>query len=256
MLKDGLRSLAAAFAALLFPPVCSFCDSADVDEVLSLCGSCRDALKQLPDRICGQCGRPFSGVTCSPDAICLSCLAHPPWYSRARYAVLYDGVLRDALIRFKFHGALYLSRTLAAILTAAFARHFRSGEFDVVVPVPVHPNRLVERGYNQALILAQRISTTTGIPLDRTCLEKTRDTKPQVGLSRAARVANLRGSFGVRLTGRVAEKRILVIDDVATTGTTIEETAKTLRNAGAKQVDALVLALRSGGPEGARQTSL
>lgn len=244
MLKDGLRSLAAGFAALLFPPVCSFCEALDVDARLSLCGSCLDALKELPGTICPVCGRPFPGLRSGTEVPCLSCLAHPRQYVRARYAVFYDGLLREALLRFKFRGALYLSRTLSAILTEAFHRHFQAGEFDLIVPVPMHRRRLLERGYNQSLVLAERLAKSTGIVLDRTCFAKTKDTKPQVGLSRSERVTNVRGSFGVKQIERIAGKRVLVIDDVATTGTTIEETSRTLRKAGAWSVDALVLALR------------
>lgn len=244
MFRHTLTSLAKGFESLLFPPSCGFCDTSEADDSLFLCTSCRESLKKIPQEICGQCGRSFPGVTSQPEGRCLSCLVRPKSYHRARYGVSYHGILREALLRFKFYGALYLGRPLSAILIEAFHKYFQISEFDLIVAVPMHRRRLVERGYNQALILAERLAQSTGIPLDRTCLNKIKDTKPQVGLSRAERITNIRNSFEVESPERIANKRVLVIDDVATTGTTIEEVSNILRITGTQRVDALVLALR------------
>jgi ComF family protein len=148
------------------------------------------------------------------------------------------------LIRFKFYGALHTVPALAQIAVEVFRKHFQSHEFDMIVPVPIHRSRLVHRGFNQAIILGERLSAGTGIPLYRTALRKVKDTVPQVGLPRAERLLNVRGSFAVSRREVVKDRRILLIDDVATTGSTINEAAKVLMKGKAQRVDALVLALR------------
>ena len=128
---------------------------------------------------------------------------------------------------------------------AAFERHYDRKEFDLIIPVPVHRKRLFQRGFNQAVILASKLSAKTRLPLYRRSLIKVKDTPPQARLPRAQRIANLRNSFGVHDPVNVRKKNVLLIDDVATTGSTIAEATKTLLKAGASRVDALVLALRT-----------
>jgi ComF family protein len=198
---------------------------------------------------CFQCGMPFSGVSRERAWICGRCLTDPPPFTRARYAVEYAGSLREGIGHFKYSGKLYLTRALSALLIEAFHRHFHRTEFDVILPVPIHRNRLVKRGFNQAVILADRLSDATGIPVHRTALQKIKDTRPQVGLPRAERATNLRGSFGVAHGRIVRGKNILMVDDVVTTGSTIGEAARTLLAEGASKVDALVLAVKKSGPE-------
>jgi len=108
----------------------------------------------------------------------------------------------------------------------------------------MHRKRLIQRGFNQVVLLAKKLSQDTGIPLDRTSFQKIKDTPPQVGLTRTARVKNLRGSFAVRRPDRIKGLKVLLIDDVATTGSTIAEAAKTIMRGGAERVDVLVLAVR------------
>lgn len=131
-------------------------------------------------------------------------------------------------------------------MTMAFRRHYDQEEFDLIVPVPIHRKRLVARGYNQTVVLGERLSNAIGIPLDRYTLVKTRDTLPQVGLARKKRKKNLRGSFGISEFGTVQGKSVLLIDDVATTGSTIAEASKTIMKADAAKVCVLVLAFRPG----------
>jgi ComF family protein len=157
--------------------------------------------------------------------------------------------LKEGIVRFKYAGRLYLSVALGNLLIDAFTRYFSVRDFDLIVPVPIHRNRLIARGFNQALIIAEKLGAATGIPVDRSCFGKIRDTPPQVGLSRSERLKNLKGSFGVIHKSAILRRRVLVIDDVATTGSTIAEATKTLLAAGAARTDALALALRSDSAE-------
>ncbi len=116
----------------------------------------------------------------------------------------------------------------------------------MIVPVPIHRRRLVSRGYNQTVVLGERLAAEIGMPLDRFSLVKKRDTPPQVGLTKRERMTNVRGSFAVPDSGAVRGKNVLLIDDVATTGSTVEEASKTVLRAGAARVCVLVLSFRSG----------
>ncbi len=238
-------SIKEAFLDTLFPLRCVFCDSARVEPKSFLCHECRESVRLVSHPFCNQCGLPTSGLALQSGGFCGRCLAAPPPYLRARYGVYYVGQLREALIRFKYYAALNLGNTLSDFLTAAFYRHYDSTEFDVIMPVPVHRKRLFKRGFNQAVILAAKLSSKVMLPLDRRSLIKVKDTVPQARLPRAERIKNLRSSFGIVDDGNVREKRVLLIDDVATTGSTIAEATKTLLKAGASRVDALVLALRT-----------
>ena len=251
MIRVYIREAKESLSALLFPPRCNFCDSFDSEEPLDLCESCRDRLKEVSPPFCGQCGRPQPGLPLDRAGYCGRCLSDPPPYTRARYAVFYEGGLRESLLRFKYGAALHLSGTLSALLIQAFEKYCRPEDLHVIVPIPVHRNRLVRRGFNQALVLARKLSRATGIPVAPRALVKIRDTRPQVGLSLKERKVNLRGSFGIAHPLDVRERSVLLVDDVATTGTTLAEASKIILDAGASSVQALVLALRgtdTGGP--------
>lgn len=245
MIREAVQGLTESLSSLLFPRICSFCDSFGADPVYGLCDDCAGELRKVAPPVCLHCGLPFPGLSQDRPNYCGRCLSNPPPYSKARYAVLYEGGLRKGLLRFKYGGALYVSPTLAAILTDAFQASFVAEEFDTIIPVPIHRKRLLDRGFNQALILAKRLSGTIGIPVDAASFVKTRDTAPQVGLSRSERERNVRGSFGVSRPAVIRAKRILLLDDVATTGTTISEASRTLAASGASRVEVLVLAVRT-----------
>ena len=245
MIVDELHMIKESLLSLLFPPWCCFCDSLGADPVTALCGACQEALKPLPSLVCDQCGLPFAGLSANHAGTCGRCLTNPQPCSRARYGFLYAGSLREGIVRFKYGRKLYLSTPLGHLLADAFTHYLSPHDYDLIVPVPIHRKRLLARGFNQVILMAEFLSQCTGIPLDRSCFVKIRDTPPQVGLPRAERLKNLRGCFGVTHRPAILGRRVLVIDDVATTGSTITEATKTLLAAGAAQADALVLALRS-----------
>jgi ComF family protein len=151
----------------------------------------------------------------------------------------YCSPLQDAIALFKYRGKVALADALGALLTKALPERL---DLDVLMPIPLHPNRLRQREFNQSLLLADRIGPALGLPISYRNLIRTVDTDPQISLPRAARLENLRKAFAVRAPQEVAGARILLIDDVFTTGTTASECARVLRKAGANQVAVLALA--------------
>lgn len=242
--KQGLIHVRASLASLFFPSVCALCSQEPPRAESAICVSCAESIKRVEPPFCTRCGLPIPGLELLPDGLCGRCLADPPKVDRVRYGARYESALRDGLIRFKYYGALHTVPGLAEIAVETFRIHFRAEDLDLIIPIPVHPSRLIHRGFNQAVILGQHLSAAAGLPMHRTVLRKIKDTPPQVGLPRAERLRNVRGSFGVARPADIAERRILLVDDVATTGSTIQEAAKVLKKAGAGKVDALVVALR------------
>lgn len=247
MFHGELSALKDAVCDLFFPPSCAFCGRAPADGTFprGICHTCSDSVRPIEPPLCQRCGLSFPGLNSGTTDICGRCLADPPPYERARFGVQYDGELRRALVRFKYYQMLSISRALSGILMEAFHRHFSPNQFDLIVPIPISKRRLLIRGFNQSAILARALSAHTGIRVDLTRLRKVKETHPQVGLPRSERVANIRNSFGVSRPHRIQGRRVLLVDDVATTGATIAEAALTLKRSKAAAVDALVLAFRA-----------
>lgn len=221
---------------LLYPPVCFVCHA--LGHVSGFCDACAAAVTSVSEPRCDRCGHP-----CGDGARCNNCRFRVPAFVRGRAWGGYEGVLRDAIHRFKYHDRPALAEPLGAHL-AAFARTQASAlnalHFDALVPVPMHPVRRRLRGYNQSERLARVVGRELGLPVQPQWLLRTRATHPQVGLSGEARTANLHGAFAA--SEGVVGKMILLIDDVTTTGSTLDECAKTLKAAGTKAVYTLTLA--------------
>jgi ComF family protein len=154
-------------------------------------------------------------------------------------AYAYCSPLQDAIALFKYRGKVVLADALGALLAQALPADL---EADLLMPIPLHPNRLRQREFNQSLLLADRIAPVLGRPVSYRNLVRIVDTDPQTTLPRSSRLQNLHRVFALRAPGEVTGKRILIIDDVFTTGTTVNECAKVLLNAGAKDVAVLTLA--------------
>ncbi|MGC8660808.1 MAG: ComF family protein, partial [Desulfomonilaceae bacterium] len=202
-------------------------------------------LRPVAKPFCNVCGLPLSTFDDLATATCGRCLTKPPPYDMARYGYYYERSVRAGITRLKFHSSLFNIRSIGELLVAAFNTHYSTARFDCIIPVPVHRKRLIGRGFNQVVCLSKRLSQATGIFLDRTALVKCRQTDPQVGLPRSKRLVNLKNAFGVNHPERISGKRVLIIDDVSTTGTTVSEVARTLQKAGAAYVAILVVGLRS-----------
>ncbi len=240
-LGEGLRRLASTAIGLVYPPTCIACGAA-TGQPHALCAACWSGLRLIERPFCERLGTPFSldlgvGSLISPGA-----LAEPPVFGRARAVAVYDGTARDLVHRLKFNDRLDLGRTMARMMTAAGSALL--DEADVIVPVPLHGLRLWRRRFNQAALLAREIGRQSGKPCDLRALARVRATRPQVGLTRRQRAENLQGAFRVSQAGRtrITGRRLLLIDDVATTGATGNAAARVLLRAGATSVDLLTFA--------------
>lgn len=227
----------------IFPASCSFCRSPVKDsEIPRFCDECWSDFSPLRGPICPSCGRPFGSPETlieSPEYECLSCRKAPPHYDQALAAGLFEGPLREAIHIYKYRPLRSLGKYLS---------HWMAGQvrmtvpLDVAMPVPLHKKRLRLRGFNQSLLLAHGVSERFMIPLNYDNLIRSRDTRPQVELSGSERAENVRGAFSLLRPAEVCEKKILLIDDVFTTGATMNECAKVLKDAGAATVTVLTLA--------------
>ncbi len=227
----------------LLPMDCASCGVAlGNDPVPFFCRSCWREIRPLVGPGCPRCGRPFPSsfaLRYSPTHRCSDCRHRRPSYTRAWSLYPYEGPLRDAICLYKYRGKVSLRDALVQLMVG----HWPDVEpVDVVIPVPLHPTRLREREFNQVLLLADGLGRRVGAPVRPTMLVRSRETRPQAGLTRRERRLGLRRCFTVRRPETVAGKRILLIDDVFTTGTTVNECAKALRKAGSGDVYVVTLA--------------
>lgn len=228
---------------LLFPTSCSYCRSSIQDSPYSFfCSGCWNDFSVLSGACCTQCGRSFGSIealTHSPDHTCGMCRKDPPHFDQAVSIGYFEGSLREAIHQYKYRPC----RSLGKPLGMWMAGNIRLTEgLDLIMPVPLHKKRLRHRGFNQALLLASPISKQFNIPLCFDNLVRIRPTRPQVELSGEERIKNVRGAFAVKRPDLVGGKIVLLVDDVFTTGATLNECAAVLKKAGATAVNALTLA--------------
>jgi ComF family protein len=224
-----LAGLAQRLANLAFGGSCYLCRGAAQD---LLCARCEAELPRLGDAACPRCALPSPG-----GALCGRCLVRPPAYDATVAALAYE-FPADVLVQgLKFRGELALAPRLGALLAARLPRGTR---VDFILPVPLAAARLRERGFNQSLEIARALAQATGCRLAPLLAERSRDTPPQLDLPPEARARNVRGAF--RCGERLERAEIALVDDVMTTGATLEELAATLKRAGAARVVNWVLA--------------
>jgi ComF family protein len=222
---------------ILFPPLCIACREPGASS--GFCAACWSTIQFLDGPLCRCCGMPFDVPL--DDAQCAACLTHPPAFDRARAILRYDDVSRVPILALKHADRLDLVPGFGQWLERA-GRELLAGS-DLIVPVPLHRTRLWRRRYNQAAELARNLSRRTGLPLDTAALVRSRPT-PSQGImpSAKARRRNVMGAFRVPKRESVAGLHILLVDDVLTTGATVEAAARALRRAGAAGVQILALA--------------
>jgi ComF family protein len=231
------RRLAGAALDLLLPPRCLKCGIA-VTVAHALCPACWRGITFLAAPCCACCGLPFD-YELGPEALCGACARELPPYTRARAALRYDEESRRLILAFKHGDRLQLAPALAGWMRRAGAGLL--AEAHVIVPVPLHWTRLFARRYNQAAVLAHALAAE-GPPVLADALLRRRRTPSQGKRNAAARRRNVAGAFAVHPDRSVGGKRVLLIDDVLTTGATVGECARVLKRAGAADVDVLTLA--------------
>lgn len=234
------KALLRGLADLVLPPVCMACRAA-VDEPGCLCAGCWSRIDFIAPPICDRLGTPlvhaFDGGTVSAAA-----LADPPAYGRARAVAAFGDVARDLIHALKYADRLDIAPPLARMMARAGADILEGA--GALVPVPLHGLRLWRRRFNQSVLLARGVGKASGVPVRAEWLVRQKATSPQVGLDRKARAANVAGAFAVPETARaeLRGRRVVLVDDVLTTGATIDACVKALTRAGASGVDVLVFA--------------
>jgi ComF family protein len=238
--RTAWRSTCRFALDLALPPLCPACRGLVGDDG-GLCASCWSQISFIARPFCERLGTPF-GYDPGPDVLSTEAVSHPPAFARARAAVRYDDVAGALVKALKYSDRLDLAPTMGRWM--AQAGRELTDEAQALVPVPLHWRRLWARRFNQAAALAAAISAANRIPVIDDALRRVRATPQQVGLARADRATNVQGAFLVPDDKQacVAGKRLVLIDDVLTSGATVDTCARALLRAGAAQVDVLVFA--------------
>jgi len=238
-----MKNVLTAVLTLLYPSQCLGCKSL-LESEESFCPACWKFVYPIQSPLCLCCGIPFA-TPAGPDHLCIHCQDRPPSFRQARsWARYYSGKtiphpLSEAIQRFKYQRNLGVGKTLATLGVQHFP--LANEQYDLIVPVPLHLERLRWRGFNQSLIFARMIGDMQQVHVDPFLLERIRPTVPQTQLSAGERRANVRGAFAIPDPEQVQGKRVLLVDDVYTSGATVEECAKVLCRSSAAIVDVFTL---------------
>lgn len=203
---------------------------------------CPDCLRQLAPRTqgyCPDCGMLYAKAVGTPSR-CSSCMITPPPWTRITLYGAYEGILRELLLKHKFHGRLDAGLTLARLLAARYSPREISPA--AVVPIPLHNSRLLHRGHNQSMLAAKLLAQKIDAPLKPELLRRNRETTPQATLSKKERNQNLSGAFTADIPPTFQNAHILLVDDIATTGSTLHQAARTLLKGGAGSVEVAIMA--------------
>jgi ComF family protein len=237
--RGAWRNAARLVLDIALPTLCVACREPVDGE--GVCANCWSKLSFIARPFCPKLGIPFV-YDPGPELLSMEAIANPPAYARARAAVRYDDVARDLVHRLKYGDRLDLATTMGRWM--ARAGRELTAEADALLPVPLHWRRLWGRRFNQAAALAKVVAASGGPPVLTGALKRMRATPQQVGLTRSERAVNVQGAFAVTPDGKatVHGKRLILVDDVLTSGATVDACARALLRAGAGNVDVLVFA--------------
>lgn len=225
----------------ILPPRCLKCGKI-LPEDIGLCQNCLDAFNFISGPYCKKCGFPLENADGNRSLLCAGCLRRKRSPLRlSRSACVYDEASKPLILDFKFHDKTDNAGILARMMLVAGRDIWEKG-VDVMIPVPLHYTRMLKRRFNQSALLAREVHKLNGVPVDFGSLKRRRKTRPQVEFSGHERVNNVKGAFTVKDPCRIKGKRVLLLDDVMTTGSTLKECALALKRAGAKSVDTLTIA--------------
>jgi ComF family protein len=268
MVRTAYRLLRHSIAAALFPGRCLECGqlyhppfpaaephaASDLKSAAAqftrkvTCATCAPKIQLIESPLCSRCGMVFDSRE-GEDHPCGDCIKAPRYFTAARAAAVYDAVLMTAILQLKYKGRTGLAEPLGRILLFSFVHHFSNPAPDIIIPVPLHPRKMKQRGFNQVFLMLHDWETLLPqhghqypFQIRKNVLHKKKNTAAQTGLNKQRRAANIRGAFQVDHRADITGKSILLVDDVYTTGATADECARVLRKSGAHRVDVLTLA--------------
>lgn len=233
------------FIDIIYPPRCHIChnflpNTGHVNKYF--CPVCLKGFLKISSPLCPICGIPFDSFS-EENHLCGNCLRRRPFYDALGAPYLYQGSIMDAIHQMKYTGKSYLAKSLGPLLSSFASKWIdNSTESLVVMPVPLHPKKLRERGFNQSLLLARAITSILSTELDFLSLRRIKYTRPQTGLNSNERKKNVRNAFDLVGQKDFKGRSVILVDDVATTGNTMNECARMLKKAGCKKIFCLALA--------------
>ena len=228
-------------ADLFFPRACIGCGGPPDAGFKYLCWDCLAETEWLQPPMCSRCGEPVAGRI-DHTYECYLCGLVKRHFDLARSASRYDGVVAEAMQTFKYSHSIWMADDLAFFLLACVEVHYEVGDFDGLVPVPLHATRRRARGFNQAEVLAQRLGRLLDKPVLRGVLRRIRHTPSQTNLTARQRTSNVKDAFSTRKNHRLQGQKLLLLDDIMTTGATVNECALMLKRGGADRVDVVTVA--------------
>ncbi len=233
---ESIKSWLNAGLAMVYPEVCQLCGAGRATPPEGfVCAGCRAKVRFVERPFCERCGRPYPGeITVQFE--CPNCREHELHFAHARSAVVACERMLEVIHRYKYKREMWFEPFLADLLMGVARRELANEEWDCIVPVPLYPTKQREREFNQAERLAGHLNAATGIPVNTRLIRRVRPTCTQTVLSRAEREENVRNAFAMRGGRRLNGERIVLLDDVLTTGATTSACAKVLRGAGAGEV--------------------
>ena len=227
---------------ILFPRRCPVCHEVVEDAGELACDICRTRLVHVRNPFCQKCGKPLNA---EDQEYCADCRRKKHFYDKGRAAFVYEEWMRGSIAKYKYSGRREYAEFYAEEILLACAREIRSWKADVLIPIPLHASRRRKRGYNQAELLAAKLSLKSGIPMDTGYLKRTKKTRAQKELSDRDRLENLKNAFSVQKK-KSFYKRIILVDDIYTTGSTMDEAARILKENGAEFIYFLCISVGRG----------
>jgi competence protein ComFC len=233
---EATKSWLNAGLGLVYPELCQLCGSRRATPADSyVCRDCRAEIRLIEPPFCRRCGQPFQGEI-SAAFECSNCKELELHFSYARSAAIAKDKLLEIIHRYKYHRAFWFEPFLAGLLIRAARAALSQDQWDWIVPVPLHPTKEREREFNQAARIAQRLAEAVCLPVNAGLLKRVVATRTQTMLSREERLENVRKAFALKGSPNLGQCRIVLVDDVLTTGATTGECARVLRHAGASEV--------------------